>query len=623
MNPSATTTLPANPALSADTRPLDVTQTLGSAAAQPVYIEAGAEHVFAVYHRPGPGVARDCAVVLCPPFGWEETSAHRSLRAWANQLATAGYPTVRPTFAGTGDSTGNPHDPRLLDAWTESFTATVSWVRAASGAASVVAVGMSFGSLIAYYAVARGAAVDGLVLWSPPMRGRDIVRQQRAFSRLELAESFRGFPPPPPAPAGDLAAGGFLLSGETVAALNELDLTTLEIPAGRLSSGVLLLDRDGITAADGLRDALQRQGIAVSHASGDGYADMTSHPQEATLPPALASAVQAWLDKRSQPALDALASVRAAGTSSLTLGAGDRRVTETPVSIEQPFGTLSGILTTPARAAEDLCVVFLNAGAIRRTGPNRMWVEIARRWAARGVASLRLDLEGIGESDGPDDAYQRTARLHLPRLVAQVAAALDYLQARGIAQRFVLVGMCAGAYWSFQAALDDPRISAIFMVNPAVLVWDDGLGTARDLHRALASRAILRIREPDSRARIRAIARWLLGASARRIRGALTGSPRLPSISAMNETALERLRASEVRVLFLFAAGESLEDDLVRWGRMATLEAASNVCVERIAVINHTLRPSWAQARAHEILDRALDRELRAAVAPGPDGSET
>jgi len=63
----------------------------------------------------------------------------------------------------------------------------------------------------------------------------------------------------------------------------------------------------------------------------------------------------------------------------------------------------------------------------------------------------------------------------------------------------------------------------------------------------------------------------------------------------------------------LFAAHEHLDEDLIRSGRMADIETWPNVTVERIAVSSHTLRPNWAQQQAYEILDRALERELRAA----------
>jgi alpha/beta superfamily hydrolase len=35
-----------------------------------------------------------------------------------------------------------------------------------------------------------------------------------------------------------------------------------------------------------------------------------------------------------------------------------------------------------------------------RSGPNRLTTAFARRWACAGVPSLRLDLRGIGDSDG-------------------------------------------------------------------------------------------------------------------------------------------------------------------------------------------------------------------------------
>ena len=59
-----------------------------------------------------------------------------------------------------------------------------------------------------------------------------------------------------------------------------------------------------------------------------------------------------------------------------------------------------GILTEPVGPAVDLCAVWLNAGPQRRIGPNRMWVETARRWAALGVPSVRVDLAAIGDADG-------------------------------------------------------------------------------------------------------------------------------------------------------------------------------------------------------------------------------
>ena len=52
-----------------------------------------------------------------PPFGWDELSAHRSLRAWAGALASAGHTALRMDLPGTGDSGGSANEPGLVSTW--------------------------------------------------------------------------------------------------------------------------------------------------------------------------------------------------------------------------------------------------------------------------------------------------------------------------------------------------------------------------------------------------------------------------------------------------------------------------------------------------------------------------
>ena len=62
-------------------------------------------------------------VVLCKPFGYEAICSHRSIRAFAEALADAGFPTLRFDYLGTGDS--GEIDPKAdqLQVWTRDVVA--------------------------------------------------------------------------------------------------------------------------------------------------------------------------------------------------------------------------------------------------------------------------------------------------------------------------------------------------------------------------------------------------------------------------------------------------------------------------------------------------------------------
>lgn len=599
---------------------------MSSPARQALYLDGAAGPVFAVLHEPDAATAQDTAVLLCPPFGWEEVCSYRSRRWWAAQLAADGYASLRLSFPGTGDSGGSPHDPGRLEAWTNAVAGAGGWLRSAVGADRLAVIGIALGGLVAYRAAARGAEFDDLVLWATPARGKALVRELRAFSRLEAPLFFEGLDPPPsPLPPGDLEAGGFLISAETVRELEALDLTELELPRAP-ERRVLLLGRDGLAADQRLRGTLDRAEAALTVAPGDGYGMMTSHPQQAIPPAAVIQRVSSWLHEGSGPATPATAH-RACAPPPGALGAAEIQtrngglVRETPFTVARSFGNLDGVLVEPTEAREDdLCVVMLNAGAVRRIGPNRMWVEAARRWASRGIPTLRLDVEGIGEADGDERPYKDDERLYVPDLIPQVLAALDALQERGIAQRFVLVGLCAGAYWSFHGALRDPRVDAAWLINPRTLVWDPNLAAARDLRTLFEAPSWAKVRRSFSVARLRALIGWALGAPARRLLSLCSSQARAAAAGVQIDQLLDEWRASRKRALLLFAADEPLDKELSRSGRMKRIEDWPSVSVVRIAARDHSLRPNWAQRRAHDALDDALERELAASgVACGSE----
>ena len=246
-----------------------------------------------------------------------------------------------------------------------------------------------------------------------------------------------------------------------------------------------------------------------------------------------------------------------------TMAIGDAEIVETPVTIPQEFGNLSGILTVPTDGRQPVCIVMLNAGAIRRIGPNRMWVEAARRWAARGVPSLRVDVEAIGEADGAVSPYADDNALYVDELIPQVKAAIAFLAEQGVAERFVTVGLCAGAYWAMYVGLEDPRVTAALMFNSRGIVWDTGISASRDLRRAFSQKLTwARIRHNVTGPRLRAVLRFLLAMPGRwldrrrdRRRGGEDAGSLQDRVNARDAPAADRAAALRVPLLRRRAAG--------------------------------------------------------------------
>jgi dienelactone hydrolase len=577
---------------------------------QTFFLDAAGEPAVAILHLPASETARNTGVILCPPFGWDEVCSYRPRRDWAQRLAAAGYATLRLSYPATGDSGGDPEDPGRLEAWTASVSAAAEWLKAEVSVRRIVAIGLELGGLLAYRAAAADAAIDDLVLWATPGRGRALTRQIRAFSALELSEFFRDLEAPPPLPDGHLQAGGFLLSAETVDALGRINLGELPLPNAP-SRRALLLDRDGIAVDAALRERLESLGATVEVRPGGGYKEMTSHPQTALAPMKVIESVKAWLDEGSSPARNTTPELR---PEQLVAQIGPE-TREQPLTLRHPDGELSAIVTEPVdHSPGGPCVVLLNAGAVRRTGPNRMWVEAARRWARHGVRSVRLDVEGIGDASGATTPYAENGSLYDERLVAQVDGALDQLSDLGLGQRFILVGLCAGAYWAFQLALDDPRVQAAAMLNPRQLDFNPNRAAAKDF-RALFSAGVTwaQLRKNATRQRVRAVGLWLLMTPARALRRL-----RAPRGLKPADQALERLRSSDKRALFVFGENEPLRDELTRTGALDRIAQWENVKLEYIPVRDHTFRPHHSQREVHEVLDRMLELELPSKDAAAP-----
>lgn len=578
--------------------------------------------VFAALHTPS-GVSTGSAVVLVPPFGWEAMAAARNLRGWARRLAAAGHPTVRFHLPGQGDSQGDPLD-QDLHSWAAALTDVVGHTRAATGCSRLTVVGLGLGGLIALQAVDGGCPVDDLVLWSTPVRGRLLLRELRAFAAMTSDPGeplmIHGTSTPPTTPhaggadsvdheragpglgtgaAGAAGAGAAEVGDDEVLWVHGYPLTpgarrqVQELDAGTLRLGsvqrALVLGRGTLPHDKRLVAALTAQGVEASGEPGLGFDELTVEPRISTLPVETVARVQRWL-LPGTPGPAGTWPVTSTGERELRIGASSAVVTEAPEAV--------------------LTAVFVGAGATPRPGPNRLWAEAARRWRDWGVASVRVDLEGIGEAGGADEWPTGPEGFYAAGYRQQVSEVLDAAVAEGLPARFVVVGLCSGGYWAGQAALTDERVVAAALLNPPTLVWPPPMQPLgpRERLRHLTSRQTWRPLLVDPVARRDALgrARRTLRLRADRVLGAPeVGSKREPADTAQVLAALEHKGA---HVTLGLSPGEDLLPDVQALppGGVAVvrlLEGPGGA---------HTLSPAVLRAQAEQLLDEVARRCLSA-----------
>ncbi len=581
----------------------------------PVCLQLSPHPVLGYVHLPAQPVPGATAVLLCPPFGWDELCSYRARRAWAAALAQAGLPALRIDLPGAGDSGGTPAAAELVAAWTEAVSGAAAWLRDRTGAARLAVVGLGLGGMVAWEAAVAGAPIDDLVLWGVPDRGRRLVRELRAYAGT-VAGRYASELAPLELADGGIEVTGFLLSGPTVRSLEALTLSSRPLPDPE-SRRVLLMGRDALGVDRQLHDHLAAAGVALTVRETDDFSLLMAHPQDGRLPLRSIEATVAWLGVRAPARGRAPDPVSVpAASPSMLLGAPGARVRETPLQLSTPGGASAVVVSEPVDApAADVCVVLLNAGAIRRIGPNRTWVEAARRWAGRGVTCVRVDVGGVGDSHADSSAGFSDAEMYSAARIDEVVHTLDALQARGLAERFVLVGLCSGAYWAVHAAVSDTRVVGALMVNLYAFAWSPELVAARDRRETAAAlrQGVLRrvLSGGIRRHHLRRAARGLRDAVRRRGRPGMAGAH-----AGIVETALRHLELRGVETLLMFSRGEPLLEELERDGWEPRIAATAHVHLERLPSTDHNVRALALQVRVHAALDRALERALARRGAP-------
>ena len=606
-------------------------------------------------------------VLICSSLGDEALNVYRPLVHLAERFAVSGMPALRLEYYGAGDSAGEDDEAGRFRIWLDSIVAGVSWLREQYGVGPITLVGVRIGAALAARAACDIEDVAALVALAPVASGRRFLREMvlRANATAEIWQV-----PSHIEEGGWFEAHGVRLDAATRDALDRLDVGTLP---RRPAPHALVLDQHDSPAGTVMAERLRKLGTEVTSEAVDGLAEMLRDPYENAVPHEVFARAADWvLTTSPPPAKQGWAAARNAsgmGTTATSRvgwcaeqiavtrplarfaaqsrGAAEtlvpRTATEvlrTATGVETPifFGSdnsLFGILSTPALPRDNAPPVLIaNTGANPRSGNCRSAVAIARWLAANGIASLRMD--GAGSGDSALDTGER-GQPYSEQGDRDVIAGIDELSRR-CQSPMLLLGMCSGAFHALRAAYRDRRISGLMLVNLQKFVWDEGeslsvvqrttFRTTRFYLHHLASPSVWH-RIIHGEVNLGGISRTL---ATRVLRRAAAAADPLLALFGREETRvgcvrreIRALRQRHMPILFVLSGNDPGLDEIAEYfgaqGRQ--FRRQSNVMFRMLEGADHTLSARWAREALLRLIATFLRQRCSLAVEAAEQCAES
>jgi pimeloyl-ACP methyl ester carboxylesterase len=155
---------------------------------------------------------------------------------------------------------------------------------------------------------------------------------------------------------------------------------------------------------------------------------------------------------------------------------------ETVTFTNRQGALLFGVFQRPENPRPDIAVIFLSPGIKNRVGPHRLYVKMADRFLRSGFPILRVDPEGLGDSEGEIDQALTAdvyASIQLGRYIEDTISMMDWAERQMGVKRLILAGLCGGAITALLAAERDDRVRAILALGIPCTLDSSGVDPAR------------------------------------------------------------------------------------------------------------------------------------------------
>jgi alpha-beta hydrolase superfamily lysophospholipase len=397
-------------------------------------------------------------VVLCNAFGHEAVWSHTGMRHLAEKLCARGVSVLRFDYRGTGDSLGADGQGDQLDTAVADVRAAIDTLKRETGVSHVSLCGFRLGAALALLA-SRETPVDDLVLMAPIVNGRSYVRELTVVRKTwfdQLAATVKAAHDE----SAPLSVLGQVYSREFQAALSALDpARSLKDSPTMPASRALVFDIRP-NASEPLRANLVALGMEVECRPFEGYGEFQQETAFSELPESVFAQAIDWMANGQQ----ADAVIDALWDAPVAIETADAIETPVQVGMENMFG----ILSKPKLACANGPVLLItNTSASAHVGDSRLSVRIAREMARQGIASLRFDARGIGDSPALPAHLATSSRfntIYSENTVDDVATAAVWLKGQGFGD-VVSFGICSGAYSAVRAGLVTPALAGAIGVN--------------------------------------------------------------------------------------------------------------------------------------------------------------
>jgi len=331
-----------------------------------------------------PGWSRK-GVIVCSSFGLENVRYQPALADLAEALCARGLNVLLFDYHGTGNSTGTSLDPDVLQRWTGNVRAGERWLRQQGNVDTVSIAGLRLGAIVSVLASSGCDGVEELVLLAPPANGDSFIAELQRASAIPAETRQTSLP------FEGVDLGGHRLGGQTIR--NIRDFRWQDI--GRCKADrIVVLAENRSADKDSLEEAFSSVGCPVEmHDGPEGFERSVSDFRASRRPPPSWGSIAEYVT-----------------IPPVTGGLWPRHAPMLPMTgpgyiealfFNSPEQIFRGLFCRSSYGEESReAVIFLPGTEGHELYWPRLPIELARRLARAGIASLRLNPVAAGDCHG-------------------------------------------------------------------------------------------------------------------------------------------------------------------------------------------------------------------------------